>query len=1079
MQTLTYIIGSNRRSLVSDVQNFKINWSDEPNYNWVQARQYEKSMRQVFVNVKNEDGSPFDLTGANVWFEGLLPDGTHRVLDAKNGTILEPTNGQFRFDFPAQAFTVAGSYKQAFFRIVRDGMSVTTLEFDLEVLADKVITGLVPTDYITPFEDLYSDLEEILKKADSDIHAKLDEWTREYTAKVQELTELGASVTNNLASVQNRLAELERKIQNDDLFTNADAVEYKLKINDEINGLKLSLLNTDKNLQTKATEISDKFDENLQAKAGEISDEFNDKIDKLNKEVTNSMDEAKTLVEKKISQMDNGVHGYPNANAIKQAYPNGSQGIFVAVDTGHQWYYVNGQWTDGGVYQSEGNAEVENARVWDDGTVSSDLKSSITGQVGRVSKLQDALHSLVEIDTGELIQGSYVNNINGAFVSYAGWKRTGYIDVSAFKDIIFSMSTKPGDETSGFFNAFYDDKKNFLGYFGENKARDNSNKIITLPGNTKYVVFSMDSSTTLTLKGVGSTDEAKKIKQLFSGNFDLSFFGPFEIGGLNGDDGHLLENYSDVTWRIRSIGMLEIPVEMSLDIEAGYVASFRSGKSTYMELRGKNQVVAPGTYRVMIFKFGQTSGSVQLDELLSKVKVSSGLEPRVKKIISSVEKVIGLNEIDLGAFVQDSYIDNANGAFTSYEKWKRTDYIDISGFTKLLFTFSKINDVPGGRYNAFYTSDHTFISSFGNFRGDDNREIVVDIPENAKYVAFSMFQTVELSVFAWSGQVTQKTLVGEEKDQFVRNLVETSVPNAHKNSTNTPFNFLHISDIHQRPELWARAMKYTKRYSDVLEAVIHSGDTANAYYDQYTDLYNVANAGNLPIYNILGNHDVYLKEGGKTTKANAYNRFLAHRDNWNVTFMPGENSTAYFKDYADRKLRLIFLDNYYDVEAQTTWLEARLDEAKAAGYVVMTITHQVTGAPETKFETAFQTSIPLDTMGTGSVIDTAFDKVIGDWKKSGGKHVINICGHEHQDWFYKSKEGVVNFATECATDNNEWVEGRRTPETTGWDCFNVESVDTARGLFKIIRIGHNSDSINRPKNLLTYDYVNEKIISTC
>lgn len=234
MQTLTYTIGSNRRSLVSDVQNFTINWSNEPNYNWVQARQYEKSMRQVFVNVKNEDGTPFDLTGANIWFEGLLPDGTHRVLDAKNGTILEPTNGQFRFDFPAQAFSVAGSYKQAFFRIVRDGMSVTTLEFDLEVLADKVITGLVPTDYITPFEELYSSLEEILNNADGDLHAKLDAWTTEYTAKVQELTALGTSVTNSLTSVQNRLAALETKIEEDGLFTKGEGEEFLENVKAEV-----------------------------------------------------------------------------------------------------------------------------------------------------------------------------------------------------------------------------------------------------------------------------------------------------------------------------------------------------------------------------------------------------------------------------------------------------------------------------------------------------------------------------------------------------------------------------------------------------------------------------------------------------------------------------------------------------------------------------------------------------------------------------------------------------------------------------------------------------------------------------
>lgn len=71
----------------------------------------------------------------------------------------------------------------------------------------------------------------------------------------------------------------------------------------------------------------------------------------------------KTAIEDKIAQMDNSVHAYPNADAIKQAYPNGKLGIFVAVDTGHQWYYVNGQWADGGAYQSDGIAPALQADI--------------------------------------------------------------------------------------------------------------------------------------------------------------------------------------------------------------------------------------------------------------------------------------------------------------------------------------------------------------------------------------------------------------------------------------------------------------------------------------------------------------------------------------------------------------------------------------------------------------------------------------------------------------------------------------------------------------------------------------------
>lgn len=70
-----------------------------------------------------------------------------------------------------------------------------------------------------------------------------------------------------------------------------------------------------------------------------------------------------TLVEDKLAQIDNNVHAYPNADAIKQAYPNGKLGVFVAVDTGHQWYWVDGAWKDGGFYQA--SAPIDDIRAVD------------------------------------------------------------------------------------------------------------------------------------------------------------------------------------------------------------------------------------------------------------------------------------------------------------------------------------------------------------------------------------------------------------------------------------------------------------------------------------------------------------------------------------------------------------------------------------------------------------------------------------------------------------------------------------------------------------------------------------------
>lgn len=230
MQTLTYTIGKDRRALVSDVQDFHIDFKSSET-NWVQARQYENAMRQVFVNVKNDDGTPFDLTGSNIWFEGVLPDKTHKILDAKHAVLIDAQAGQFRFDLPAQAFAVAGSYVQAFFRIVRDGNSITTLEFSLEVLADKVISGLVARDYVTPFEDLYDQIETILANADGKMSGKLTEWDTTFKNKISELEKTGHDTQTWLDIAKDRLQALEDKIKQDGLFTQKEADVLISKIN--------------------------------------------------------------------------------------------------------------------------------------------------------------------------------------------------------------------------------------------------------------------------------------------------------------------------------------------------------------------------------------------------------------------------------------------------------------------------------------------------------------------------------------------------------------------------------------------------------------------------------------------------------------------------------------------------------------------------------------------------------------------------------------------------------------------------------------------------------------------------------
>ena len=231
-QTLTYVMGADRRVHVKDIQDFKIDFSDD-NHNWVQARQFERGMRQVFVNIVNEDGTPFDLTGCNVWFEGLLPktaDGDFRVIDDDGYVPLDSSAGKFRFDMPGHAFTVAGSYRQAFFRIVKNGNSVTTLEFDLDVLADKVIDGLVPRDWIGPFEKIADQLVDSLQKHTDDADQILSDFQKKVGDLIAQLNQQGSTTASMLTELQSRVDAIAEKAQQNNLFTQAEADAFKQAI---------------------------------------------------------------------------------------------------------------------------------------------------------------------------------------------------------------------------------------------------------------------------------------------------------------------------------------------------------------------------------------------------------------------------------------------------------------------------------------------------------------------------------------------------------------------------------------------------------------------------------------------------------------------------------------------------------------------------------------------------------------------------------------------------------------------------------------------------------------------------------
>lgn len=186
-QELTFNISEDRRKLQGPVEakDFNLKFGTDgvaithgnPKQ-WVQGRIGDDQLKQVFVNITEGEGNtPKDVAGMFLAFVGIIHDKDgrpHRVVDYKHSTTIDVEHGRFRFDFPDQAFTVAGEYQQAFFMLIKEGPGggcVATMEFDMQVMANFVFTDLVPEDYITPFNDTVDQLLAACKKFKEDTAA--------------------------------------------------------------------------------------------------------------------------------------------------------------------------------------------------------------------------------------------------------------------------------------------------------------------------------------------------------------------------------------------------------------------------------------------------------------------------------------------------------------------------------------------------------------------------------------------------------------------------------------------------------------------------------------------------------------------------------------------------------------------------------------------------------------------------------------------------------------------------------------------------------------------------------------------
>lgn len=306
-----------------------------------------------------------------------------------------------------------------------------------------------------------------------------------------------------------------------------------------------------------------------------------------------------------------------------------------------------------------------------------------------------------------------------------------------------------------------------------------------------------------------------------------------------------------------------------------------------------------------------------------------------------------------------------------------------------------------------------------------------------------------------------------------------------------PLCFVHCADMHNVATAWNRMVDYVNYYSDYISFAVHTGDFCGGSQREHTKLYEYGFKCVHPVYNCPGNHDCFAGWVNDWTKPaekkSVHDLLFDHTEDWDVCFMDCEYSMSYYKDFEESNIRMIVLDDYYNIAETREWLKEILEDAKNKGFEVITAQHE-TMSPITNrlpvkynFVDDYHAKWKKEIVTNASSFDAPgrqlFEDVIADFINNGGKFICNLAGHYHVDEIGYTDAGLLNVIVQNGTTWDGLGDMKRVMGTKSEDCFNVVSVDTDLGLLKIIRVGANVDHYMRKKTALCYDYKNKKVVS--
>lgn len=305
--------------------------------------------------------------------------------------------------------------------------------------------------------------------------------------------------------------------------------------------------------------------------------------------------------------------------------------------------------------------------------------------------------------------------------------------------------------------------------------------------------------------------------------------------------------------------------------------------------------------------------------------------------------------------------------------------------------------------------------------------------------------------------------------------------------TPSVLSILHFSDLHADTDNLRRIVEFKTAFEDYIDDAICTGDMVQSKYSATAMNFWKSVDGADKIMMCIGNHDVWREDSTEFAPGNyisqraAYDEYIApYAVEWGIVYTQGH--TYFYKDYTDQKIRMIVLDMMLaDAErtAQLTWLINTLATAKTAGYSVVIAQH-FAPRPNANFECNF-TALDRNPSTTEEWSpESNYMDAVDNFITGGGDFICWLGGHTHCDYICYNPSYVNQlFVTiTCASCNDAYGDQARIDDTKSQDAFNIIAFDTYSKLIKILRVGANTDSYYRGRNLLTINYVTRNIIAS-